>query len=100
VEIEERLSRLAQQLREREIAGSRVALLRRRQGEPAAELGQLREQHALEQRDVEKLGSADSWSADGERDRPWRTCSIRTASGLEPLRMATSCANAARKAQS
>jgi hypothetical protein len=57
VEIEERLSCLAQRLREREIIGSRVAVLRRRQGELAAELDQLRKQHALEQRDVEKLES-------------------------------------------
>jgi DNA repair exonuclease SbcCD ATPase subunit len=57
VEIEERLFRLAQQLREREIIGSRVALLCRRQGELAAELEHLRKQHALEQHDVEKLES-------------------------------------------
>jgi hypothetical protein len=57
VEVEERLCRLAQQVREREIIGSRMALLRRRQGELMAELDQLREQHALEQRDVEKLES-------------------------------------------
>lgn len=57
MEVEERLSRLAQQLREREIIGSRLALLRRRQGELTAELDQLRKQHALEQRDVEKLES-------------------------------------------
>ncbi|MCU7729331.1 hypothetical protein ODJ79_36920 [Actinoplanes sp. KI2] len=57
MEIEERLSRLARQLREREIIGSRVAVLRGRQGELAAELDQLRGQHALEQRDVEKLES-------------------------------------------
>jgi hypothetical protein len=57
VEIEERLSRLARQLREREIIGSRVALLRRRQGELATDLDHLRKRHALEQRDVEKLES-------------------------------------------
>jgi hypothetical protein len=57
VEFEERLSRLAQQVREREIIGSRVAVLRRRQAELTAELDQLRKKYALEQRDVEKLES-------------------------------------------
>lgn len=44
-------------MREREIIGARVAALRGRQGELTAELEQLRKQHALEQRDVERLES-------------------------------------------
>jgi len=57
VEIEERLFRLAQQVRERELIGSRVGRLRRRRAGLIAELDRLRKQHALEQRDVEKLES-------------------------------------------
>lgn len=57
MDIEERLTRLAQDVREREIIGSRVDQLRRRRAGLVAELDRLRQQHALEQRDVEKLES-------------------------------------------
>jgi hypothetical protein len=57
VELEERLSRLAGQWREREIIGSRTTRLRGRRDELVAELDRLRKEHALEQRDVDKLES-------------------------------------------